>query len=251
MPLLSVVIVCKNEAEVIGRTLQSVESLTDDIVLYDNGSSDGTQDIARARGAKVFEGNWEGFGKTKKKVVELARHDWVLSIDADEVLDQDLKESLLHLQFTNENFVYEIKFKNFFGTRQLKHGEWGRDKHIRLFNRRRVNWDEASVHEKLALNPDTRVLPLKGFILHQTVKDISEYTRKIIQYALLNATKYHLQGKRSSWIKLYLGPFFAFVKYYFFHLGFLDGWEGFVCARMTAFYTFLKYARLRELNRQS
>ena len=251
MQLLSVVIVCKNEADVIGRTLQSVEALTDDIVLYDNGSIDGTQDIARAHSAKVFEGNWEGFGKTKKKGVELARYDWVLSIDADEVIDEGLKQSLLDLNLSNENFVYEIEFKNFFGTKHLRYGEWGSDKHIRLFNRRKVNWNEASVHEQLELDSDIRVLPLKGYILHKTVKDISEFTRKITQYALLNASKYHQEGKRSSWLKLYLGPFFAFAKYYFFQLGFLDGWEGFVCARMTAFYTFLKYARLRELNRQS
>ena len=250
MQSLSVVIVCKNEADVIGKTLQSVEVLTDDIILYDNGSSDGTQEIARSRGAKVFEGNWEGFGKTKKKGGGLARYDWVLSIDADEEIDEELRQALQNLQLNNENFVFEIEFKNFFGNKQLKYGEWGSDKHIRLFNRRRVNWNEASVHEQLILDADTKILPLKGFILHQTVKDISEYTRKMTQYALLNASKYHQQGKRSSWVKLNLGPFFAFVKYYFFQLGFLDGWEGFVCARMTAFYTFLKYARLRELNRR-
>ena len=154
MQFLSVVIVCKNEADVIGRTLQSVQSLTDDTILYDNGSSDGTQDIARTYNAKVFEGSWEGFGKTKKRGVELARYDWVLSIDADEVIDEDLKQSLLDLNLSNENFVYEIGFKNFFGTKQLKYGEWGSDKHIRLFNRRKVNWNEASVHEQLTLDAD-------------------------------------------------------------------------------------------------
>jgi len=250
MQSLSVVIVCKNESDIIGRTLQSVEVLTDDIVLYDNGSTDGTQEIARSHGAQVFEGNWEGFGKTKKKGVGLAKYDWVLSIDADELIDEDLRQTLLHLQLNNENYVYEIGFKNFFGTKQLKYGEWGNDKHIRLFNRRRVNWNDVAVHEQLILDADIKILPLKGYILHQTVKDISEYTRKMTQYALLNASKYHQQGKRSSWLKLNLGPFFAFVKYYFFQLGFLDGWEGFVCARMTAYYTFLKYARLRELNHQ-
>jgi glycosyltransferase involved in cell wall biosynthesis len=251
MQSLSVVIICKNESDVIGRTLQSAEALTDDIILYDNGSSDGTQEIARSYGAQVIEGNWEGFGKTKRKGVGLARYDWVLSIDADEVIDEELRQCLLHLQLNNENFVYEIEFKNFFGTKHLKYGEWGSDRHIRLFNRKRVNWNEASVHEQLTIDADIKILSLKGYILHQTVKDISEYTRKMTQYALLNASKYHQQGKRSSWLKLNVGPFFAFVKYYFFKFGFLDGWEGFVCARMTAFYTFLKYARLRELNRPS
>lgn len=249
MQPISVVIVCKNESEIIGKTLGSVKELTDDIVVYDNGSTDGTQEVVKKNGVKLFEGTWEGFGKTKRKAVELARYDWILSIDADEQVDDTLKKSLSNLSLNNPSIAYEIKFKNFFNNRHLKFGEWGGDSHLRLFNRSKVNWDEALVHEKLIIPADVKISTLDGHILHQTVKDIGEFAGKTVHYALLNAEKYHFQGKRSSWIKIYLGPFFAFFQYYFLKLGFLDGWEGFVCARMTAYYTFLKYGKLKELNR--
>ena len=251
MQSLSIVIVCRNEADAIGKTLISLSGITDDIVVFDNGSTDNTKILIQQQGAKLFEGNWEGFGKTKRKAVSLAKYDWILSIDADEALDEELKQTLIQLQFNDTKTVYEIKFKNFFGDKYLRYGEWGGDKHIRLFNRKTVNWDEAIVHEKLVMPPGIKIVRIKGFVLHQTVKDIKEYTDKTINYAILNATKYFLTGKKSSGIKIFLAPVFAFFKYYFFRLGFLDGWEGYICARMTAFYTFLKYEKLRELNKNS
>jgi len=248
MQSISIVIVCRNEADAIGKTLRSLQGLTDDIVVFDNGSTDNTKSLVLQQGAKLFEGSWEGFGKTKKKAVNLAKYDWILSVDADEALDEELKQALLQLQFADTKTVYEIRFKNFFGNKHLRYGEWGGDKHVRLFNRKSVNWDESLVHEKLVLPLGTKVVRLKGFVLHQTVRDIKEYTEKTMHYAFLNASKYFLSGKKSSWVKIFIAPMFGFLKYYLFRLGFLDGWEGFICARMTAMYTFLKYEKLRELN---
>ena len=127
MQSLSVVIVCKNEADVIGKTLQSLQGLTDDIVVYDNGSTDDTITIARQFPVSVYQGIWEGFGKTKNKAIALAKHDWILSLDADEAIDEELKNSLLALSLNNEKIMYEIKFKNFFGDKWLKYGEWGNE----------------------------------------------------------------------------------------------------------------------------
>ena len=250
MQSISTVIVCRNEADAISKTLLSLQGLSDDIVVYDNGSTDNTKILAQQQGAKLFEGSWEGFGKTKKKAVSLAKYDWILSVDADEAIDEELKQSLLQLKFADTETVYEIRFKNFFADKHLRYGEWGGDKHIRLFNRKTVNWDESLVHEKLVLPPGIKIIRLKGFVLHQTVKDVKEYAEKTMHYAFLNASKYFLSGKKSSRLKILIAPIFGFIKYYFFRLGFLDGWEGFICARMTAFYTFLKYEKLRELNRK-
>lgn len=243
----SIVIVCKNEERAIGLVLKSVAGLTDDALVYDNGSTDGTLNILQQYGVRIHQGPWMGYGKTKREAVNLARYDWVLSIDADEALDEKLQQALQTLNLDDANTVYRIKFRNLLGEKILRWGEWGADKHIRLFNRTKVNWDEALVHESLTIPSSVVVKDLPGSILHRTVKDTVEYSEKMLKYALLNAEKYFAQGKKSSWIKRYLSPRFAFVKHYIFQLGFLDGWEGLLSARMTSFYTFLKYARLHEL----
>ncbi|MEO7983201.1 MAG: glycosyltransferase family 2 protein [Bacteroidota bacterium] len=250
MQALSVVIVCKNEAEIIGRTLQSLQGLTDDIIVYDNGSTDNTIEVIQQFNVQLQQGKWEGFGKTKNKAISFAKYDWILSLDADEAIDEELKQALQSLVFGNEKTVYEIKFKNFLGDTCLKYGEWGHDKHTRLFNRKTVGWDDAPVHEQLLIPAGIATNKLPGYILHRTMKDMKDYGAKMLNYAMLNAEKYHRQGKRSYWITIRLAPRFAFFNHYFLRLGFLDGHAGYICARMTAYYTFLKYARLRELNRQ-
>ncbi|MFI5187001.1 MAG: glycosyltransferase family 2 protein [Chitinophagales bacterium] len=251
MQKLSVVIICKNEETEIGRCLRSLDGLTDDIVVLDNGSVDDTKNIIREAGVRLVEEKWEGFGKTKNKATKFAKYDWVLNLDADESVDEELKKSILNLSLSNEDEAYEIKFKNFFGKKYLRFGEWGGDKHVRLFNRNKVKWDEAEVHEGLTLSPDIKIKKLNGFILHYTVNTVAEYADKVVTYASLSAEKYAEQGKRSSWLKISMAPAFAFLKYYIFKLGFLDGTEGFICARMTSYYTFLKYARLLKLNKQA
>ena len=131
----------------------------------------------------------------------------------------------------------------------MKYGEWGTDHHIRLFNRTTVLWDDAPVHEKLMLPLNVSVKELKGFVLHYTMKDIDDYSRKMRNYAMLNAEKYFQQGKKASWFKIRCSPTFTFLNYYIFKRGFLDGYLGYISARMTAYYTFLKYVKLKELNK--
>jgi len=249
MQKISVVIICKDEEENIGRTLQSLAGLTDDIVVVDNGSTDNTKNIVRDLGAKLVEDSWEGFGKTKNKATNFAKYDWILNLDADEAIDEELKDSLLNLPLKNIDQVFEIRFKNFIGDTYLRFGEWGADRHIRLFNRRKVNWNEANVHEGLTLTPGITVKKLKGFVLHYTVKNEAEFADKMLRYGLLIAEKYAREGKRSSWPRIYLAPMFTFIKYYIFMVGFLDGRAGFICAKMSSYYTYIKYARLLELNK--
>ena len=246
----SIVIVCKNEENNIGRVLKSTAGLTDDVFVYDNGSTDNTVAILQQYDARVHRGEWLGYGATKKKAVLLAKYDWVLSIDADEALDENLQKSLRQISFTDPQVVYQLNFKNLLGEKHLRWGEWGSDKHIRLFNREFVNWDDAIVHESLIIPPSAVVKKLDGAVLHRTMTDTVEYSEKMVRYALLNAEKYFANGKKSSWTKRYISPRFSFLKHYIFQLGFLDGWEGLLAARMTSFYTFLKYARLHELWQQ-
>lgn len=245
----SIVIVCKNEAAVIKHLLDSAEAITDDVVVYDNGSADDTIAIAKQyQNVHVHQGLWEGFGKTKKMATALAKYDWILSLDADEAPDEALQKSLQTLPLNDPDVVYNIRFKNFLGGKHIKWGEWGFDTHIRLFHRARAGWNSAQVHEQLQMPKGIKIKTLRGHVLHRTVKDTVAYSHKVVHYALLNAEKYGASGKKATFTKRYIAPLFTFLKFYVFMLGFLDGWEGLVCARMTAYYTFLKYARLHELN---
>ena len=120
MQQLSVVIICKNGASVIGETIKSFSGLTDDVLIYDNGSTDGTQEIVRQTGAKLYEGKWEGFGKTKNKANALAKYDWIFSLDADESIDEKLKKNLLQVDLADEMKIYDFRFKNFLGNMGMK-----------------------------------------------------------------------------------------------------------------------------------
>lgn len=247
----SIVIVCKNEAGVIASTLESLGGITDDVIVYDNGSTDNTIEVIKKFPVRLMVGNWEGFGKTKNKANSHAKYDWILSLDADEAIDEKLKSSLSGFNTTEEKTIYKIRFRNFLGDKPLKYGEWGRDWHMRLFNRKHVSWDEEPVHEKLIMPAGTVIKRLKGFLLHRTAENISEYAAKTVKYAMLNAEKYHRRGLKASWFKIRVAPAFTFFNYYILKAGFLDGHAGYVCAKMTAHYTFLKYSRLKELNRAS
>src|SRR5829696_10006564 len=125
---ISIVIVCKNEAGVIANTLRSVRGLSDDIVVFDNGSDDGTIDIIKQFPVTLHIGKWEGFGITKQKATLLARNDWILSLDADEVPDEELIQELRQVTLENEKEVYSVRRKNFLGKHHLRYGEWGNDR---------------------------------------------------------------------------------------------------------------------------
>jgi glycosyltransferase involved in cell wall biosynthesis len=244
---ISVVIITKNEAHIIANTLQSLQSVTNDIVIVDSGSTDETVAICKKYHATVIETDWNGYGINKNKGIEAAKNDWILSLDADEAIDTELQQSLLNLALDIDDEVFDIRFKNFFCNKWIRFGEWGFDWHIRLFNRKKVQWNNAAVHENLVFPKGVITTKLKGNILHYTVQNRQEYDAKTDHYARMNAKKYVEAGKSSSFFKQYFSPAFAFVQHYIFRLGFLDGAEGFIIAKTTARYTFLKYSYLKEM----
>ncbi|MER3470200.1 MAG: hypothetical protein C4330_02425 [Chitinophagaceae bacterium] len=246
-PLISAVIICKNEEHIIERTLLSAQQVAAEVLLYDTGSTDGTLSIAKKIGVHIIEAEWEGYGRSKQKAIAAAKHDWILNIDSDEVLDEMLIQTIKQLDLQNEKIAYKVLFKNFLGNTHLAWGEFGFDKHIRLFNRKQVQWNDSAVHEKLVVPSGVVVKELNGRILHFTMKDTKEFAQKSVNYALLNAELYFERGKKAAWVKQFVAPAFMFIKYYIFKLGFLDGWAGLFAARMAGLYTYLKYTRLREL----
>ena len=249
MPL-SVVIITRNEAHIIGKTLQSLQGITDDYVIVDSGSTDDTVAICKSFGAKVIATTWDGYGPNKNKGIDAARYNWILNLDADEAIDDELKSAIQQLELKDENTVYNFKFKNFFRNKWIRYGEWSGDKHIRMFNRNTIKWNNAAVHEELTTGNKTKVVQLPGNILHYTTQNIDDYIGKTINYAKLNAAKYHSQGRQASFFKLRLAPGLTFFQHYILRLGFLDGWEGYLIAKTTAWYTFLKYTFLKEMNKE-
>ena len=248
---ISVVIITKNEAHIIANTLQSLQSVTNDIVIVDSGSTDETVAICKKHNATVIETGWDGYGINKNKGIEKAKYDWILSLDADEAIDEELQQSLLQLALINDEEVFNISFKNFFCNKWIRFGEWGFDWHIRLFNRKKVQWNNAAVHENLLFSENVTITKLKGNILHYTVQNRQEYDTKTDHYARMNAKKYFEAGKKPNLFKQYFSPLFAFVQHYIFRMGFLDGREGFIIAKTTARYTFLKYRYLKQMTDSS
>ncbi len=251
MKKISVVIIAKNESHIIGRTMQALHGLTDDILVVDSGSTDNTREIVVSNGGRVIDTAWKGFGETKNIGTVRARYDWILSLDADEVIDEELKSSIMQENFTKDHIVYELRHYTYFGDKRMRYGEWGRPEwHTRIFNRNNARWNMAKVHEKLIIPAGTEKKTLKGHVKHFTVKNLSDYSEKTVEYAMLNAQEYFKAGKRAGWFKIRVAPAFSFVWNYLIRLGFLDGHEGYLTAKMTGFYTFLKYAKLQELERR-
>lgn len=245
---ISVVIICRNEAPLIAETIAAVQVFSNDVVVVDSGSTDGTQAIVKSLGARLIETNWDGYGPNKNKGVAAAAHDWILSIDADERVDAELANALTLFAPKHDQIVFEIKFRAYLGATMLKFGEWSNDRHIRLYHKGQVGWNNAAVHEQLLFPPRVELEKLPGWIHHYTAKDLSDFASKTLSYALLNGKKYFEQGKKASWFSCLASPLFSFLKNYFFRLGFLDGSAGLIVALMNAYYTWLKYTYLRELN---
>lgn len=247
---ITAVIITKNEEHIIGTTLASLTGVVSEIIIVDSGSSDNTVAICKNFGATVIETTWDGYGANKNKGIDAAANNWILNIDADEALDETLQQSIKEAQLKEENTVYEFNFKNFFCGKWIRFGEWAGDKHVRLFNRNKIRWNSAAVHENLTIDSNAIAVQLKGNILHYTTNSLDEYINKTVLYARLNAQKYFTKGKKAGFVKLYIAPAFTFIKYYILKLGFLDGWQGYLIARTTSWYTFLKYSYLKELNKQ-
>jgi glycosyltransferase involved in cell wall biosynthesis len=245
---LSIVIISKNDASGLERTLQSVKNLPAEILVYDFGSTDESKETAGRNEAAFYEGKCDKYEHMRFQASRLAKYDWILMLHTGEVVDEELQNSLDHLDYGKIKQVYRIQFKNYFGNRWLRYGELGSYSHIRLANRKGVQTDGENVSEEIFGKSGLEVRNINGYILHCAVKNSEDFAKKILHDALLWAAKSHRMHRKAGLIKQYFSPAFSFIKNYFFKLGFLDGWEGYFFAKMGARYTFLKYARLRKLN---
>ena len=242
----SVVIITKNEATNIVNCIQSAKLISDDIIVVDAESEDETVLLANSKGAKVHSLNWQGYGKARNTGAQLALHDWVFALDADERITPNLANRIKKIFADNDYCIYGFKRKNYFQGKEIKFGLFGFDKIFRLYNRKNVYWDSSPVHEKLFGVIKKRKY-LSSWINHFAIRSQVHYKNKSIHYAHLCAIKYLQEGRRSNFIKRVFSARFNFIKTYIFLLGFLDGEIGFFAASLNAYYTALKYQLLKEL----
>jgi glycosyltransferase involved in cell wall biosynthesis len=245
---LSVVVVAQDAAARLADCLASA-TFADEILLVDSGSSDGTPELAARHGARVLHQDWLGFGRQKQFAVEQAAHDWVLCLDADERVSPELAASVRAALAAPAAPVYRMARRNRFLGRWLRHGEGYPDWSTRLFDRRQARWSDDPVHEKVlyAVTPGL----LAGDLLHESADDLGRYLDKQNRYASLAARQLHEHGRNAGAAELVLSPLVRFVKFYLLRLGFLDGVPGLVHIAIGCIASFMKYARLIELQRRA
>ena len=244
----SLVVITRDAAADIGECLLSAPFCGDALVV-DSGSGDHTVEIARGIGARIVTHAFLGFGRQKQFAVEEALHDWVLCLDADERLSAALRDSIVTLFAKGDppHAAYALARRNRFLGCWLAHGEGYPDWTTRLFDRRRAQWSDDSVHEHvIAEGPVGR---LDGDLLHESAESLERYIAKQNRYTTLQADALHACGRRSSAFAMAASPLARFLRFYVLRLGFLDGAAGFAHIAIGAFASFLKHAKLRALER--
>jgi len=242
---ISLTVITYNEEENIKDLIINVDDIVDEIIVVDSYSEDNTVKIAKANGAKVFKKKWIDFATQKQFALEKATQNYVLTLDADERLSEELKKNILRIKNNISNSDgYLIKRKAFYMGRWIKHSGWYPDLKVRLFRKDKSNWEGDFVHERLVLSGKKE--KLKGDVLHYPYEDLSEHIGKINRYAYLSAKKLKQKGKNFNFLKLSLSPIFRFFRHYVLKLGFLDGFQGFIIAVLSSYYVFLKYLYLWE-----
>jgi glycosyltransferase involved in cell wall biosynthesis len=246
LPELSLVVITRDAGGQLAACLDSVRFAAE-IVVVDSGSQDDTVEIARARGARVIEQRWLGFGPQRRYAVAQASHDWVLCLDADEQLSPELGATIEAALRQPRHTAFEMARRNRFFGRWLRHGEGYPDWTLRLFDRRHARWTDDAVHEHVVA--DGPVGRLEGDLLHASAESLDAYLAKQNRYTTLQAEAMHARGERFSWYRLVGSPLARFVRFYLLRAGFLDGAAGLVHIAIGCFASFCKYAKLRALER--
>jgi len=246
---LSVVIITKNEEGCICDCIKSA-SWADEIIVVDADSSDKTVLICKELGAEVYvQKEWLGFGPQKNLALSLATKDWVLSLDADEVVSPSLKDEIQEaIQLNPSNVAFQIPRSSSYCGQFIKHSGWSPDYVLRLFPREHGKFSDDLVHEKVIFNGEIK--SLKTSLIHRSYDNLEDVLDKTNRYSTAGASMMHANGKTSSLSKAVFKGLWTFTRTYFLRLGFLDGRMGFVLAVSNAEATYYKYLKLSLLSKK-
>jgi glycosyltransferase involved in cell wall biosynthesis len=245
MEKISAVIITKNEAANIERCLNSIKEVVDEIIVIDSFSTDNTKEICEKFNVKFIPNTFVNYSQQKNFGIDQASNEIILSLDADEALEETLKNEIKN---TKNNFTADGYFMNrltsYCGS-WIKHGGWYPDKKLRLFRKSKSSW-QGEIHETVACSTNN-TKHLHGDILHYSYPSISWHVTKMNSFTDMAAREMFQNGKKANTLKILFGPSFEFYKKYFLKGGFRDGYYGFVIAVLSGYYVFLKYAKLKSL----
>jgi glycosyltransferase involved in cell wall biosynthesis len=248
---ISAVVITFNEEKNIGRCLKSLQEVADEIIVVDSNSTDRTVVICEGLGVKVITQPFLGYVEQKNFAMQQARFDYVLSLDADEALSEELKNEIIK---EKNNLLFDAyrfnRLNNFFG-KWLRHGQWYPDRKTRLWNKNKAQWGGTNPHDQVILPKGATVKTIKKDILHFAYYQVQDHVDQINKFAKVYAKASFLQGKKVNvLIHVLLSPIFKFIKRYIFKFGFLDGYYGFIACYNAAILNYYKYIYLRELNKK-
>lgn len=244
-------IITYNEAENIRAACESL-AWTDEIVVVDSESSDETREIAASCGARVIVNSWPGFAEQKQYAADAAQHDWILSVDADERVTEELRRSIEAVRSRGARADgYRIARRSFYLGRWIRGGGWYPDHQLRFYDRRKGRWAGAHIHESVKMNEGARIETLEGDLLHYSVRDAAHHHRMIGErYAPLAARQMFEAGRRTTFLKILAAAPATFIRSYILKSGYRDGVPGLAIAAFAAHHAFLKHLLLWEKQRQ-
>lgn len=245
---ISAVIITFNEARNIGRCLDSLVGVADEVVVVDSFSTDETAEICRSRGTRFVQHPFGGHIEQKNYALSLAAHPHVLALDADEALSETLRQSVLAAKANWQHGGYTMnRLTNYCG-QWIHHSGWYPDRKLRLFDRRRGHWGGTNPHDKVEMHAGCTTAFLPGDLLHYSYYTREEHLERARKYAEIAARAMFQQGRRAAWWRLAFSPAFKFFRNYILKMGFLDGAAGWTICRVSALETHWKYQRLREMS---
>lgn len=246
-PPLSVCVVARDEEAKIADCLRSA-SFADEWIVVDSHSADRTREIAASLGARVVERDWPGHVEQKNFALSQASHDWVLCLDADERVSDELRASIAEaLGAADLPEGFECARRTLYLGRWIRHGGWYPDRKLRLFRRSAGGWTGRNPHDRVEVRG--RVVRLRGDLLHLSYDSLADHVATINSFTSIAAQEKRAAGERAGLLDVTLRPAGKFLRMYVLKLGLLDGWPGFAAAVSGAYYVFLKYAKLRETPR--
>jgi glycosyltransferase involved in cell wall biosynthesis len=242
--MLSVTLITLNEEQNLRPCLESI-AFADEIIVVDAGSADRTLAIAGEFTDRLFSEPWQGFAKQKNSAQDKAKGPWILNIDADERVTPELREEILAVLKEKSSLAgYRIPRKNYFRGQWIRHGGWHPNYQLRLYQKAAGRFIPREVHEQVDVAG--KVGKLSSSLEHFSYQSISDFLQRLDRYSELSARQYRLEGKRISWPEILFRTQFTFFRMWVLQRGFLDGGNGLVLAVLYSYYTFVKYAKLKE-----
>jgi glycosyltransferase involved in cell wall biosynthesis len=248
MPQISAVIIAFNEEKNIERCLRSLQGVVDEIVVLDSFSKDRTEEICKKYNVSFYQHAFDGHIQQKNRAITYAKYPHVLSLDADEALDETLRQSILQIKDKFDKEGYYMNRLTNYCDHWVKHCGWYPDRKMRLWDSRKGEWRGINPHDKYELFAgDKNSGFLKGDILHYSYYSVEDHYKQVEYFTNIASKAYFENGKKAPTFKLIVNPIAKFIDHYLLKLGFLDGKAGYLISRISAYATYLKYKKLRAL----